>query len=103
MTAAESFITAEETFSLRPSGWVLLTAFAVKIDEHLLVTRFEITTHSGYRAIVPACICDRTPCLKDCGAHGHCHWGKHIEHARKIAADVAKTYGSAKKQRVGRG
>lgn len=102
MTATEPFVTAEETTSLRPRGWVLLETFSFAADFGTYVHHFEITTHSGYRAVLNACSpeCDRTPCLKaSCSARTHCHYGIHIEHARAIAADVAKSYGSAEKQR----
>lgn len=79
----------------------------VRIWEHAaglniadVITAYEITSTTGYVAIIPACTCDREPCTKlRCGEHfDHCHgagYGKHEVHVRQLAAAVAKTYGSA--------
>lgn len=103
MTSAEPFVTAEETTLLRPRGWVMLETYSFAADFGTYVHHFEITTHSGYRATLPACSpdCDRTPCLKtSCSTRRHCHYGMHIERARALAADVAKSYGSANEGRI---
>jgi hypothetical protein len=65
------------------------------------VLRFEITSSTGYRAVLPACICERTPCLKrrGCDTSTHCHYNFHLLHAEALAGEVAKTYGSALKGR----
>ncbi len=61
------------------------------------VIKFEITSTCGYRAILPACTCDREPCLKrTCRTHTHCHYGTHRIHVEAMAEAVAKTYGSFK-------
>lgn len=65
--------------------------------------RFLITTTTGYRAVLPACSCDRTPHLgrsypKGGSSRTLClgsSSGRHAEHALALAADIAKTYGGA--------
>lgn len=65
---------------------------------------FHITTTTGYFATIPACWCNRVPCLKrgcwdKCkGCHGFAG-SRHVEHTRALAAAVAKTYGSAQRGR----
>jgi hypothetical protein len=66
-------------------------------------TRFVVETTSGYRATLPACICDREPCprvtIGIAGRRRHpetkcrrmCH-GWHAPVVRKFAEAVAKTY-----------
>lgn len=74
-----------------------------------ILTGFEITTSTGYRAYLPACPCDRVPCLKPSdhpgwGTNGHhnrhCHatHAFHAEHVQGFARDVAATCGSAKRK-----
>jgi len=66
------------------------------------VLRYEVTTTTGYRATLPACICERTPCLKrrGCSTSTHCHYGTHQLHAEALAVEVSKTYGGALKGRT---
>lgn len=111
---SEAFITAEESSNPRRKGvWVMLTAWSVKFDDGRIIPwSFEVTTSTGYRAILPACGRIRDgehgqPCVKalDCrGQHAGqsvdawckhslttCH-ATHIEHARKFRDAVQKTY-----------
>lgn len=75
------------------SIWVRVTEARSDVPDETI--QFEITSSTSYRAILPACICDRTPCLKTaCSAHGHCHYGWHREHAEAKARKVLATYGT---------
>jgi hypothetical protein len=117
------FITAEHTTNPRPGVWVLLTTMSIVIDGKPTPSEFVITTSTGYRATLSACMSDRCTggagdvvplrCVRerdDRGQHSgqsidawckhvqtHCH-GPHIEHAEAFAAKVAATYGSASKR-----
>jgi hypothetical protein len=97
MTQVEPHITAEESINPKPGVWVMLTTFSFAADFGTYVHHFEIATSAGYRATLPACLCDRTPCDKaSCGAstRNHCHYGHHLLNAQSFATRVAKTYGS---------
>jgi len=91
---SEPFITAEESTNPRRKGvWIMLVTWSVKLDDGRIIPwSFEVTTSTGYRAILPAC--DRIsdgehgqPCVKARNHRGH-----HIEHARKLRDAVQKTY-----------
>ncbi len=101
MTQTQPFVTAEETINPGRGVWVQLDTLAVRLADGALVTHsFVITTSTGYRATLPVCICERTPCMKSHDMREHCHgtsYGRHIEHARAFAIEVGKTYGSAKR------
>lgn len=111
---SEPFITAEESTNPRRKGvWIMLVTWSVKLDDGRIIPwSFEVTTSTGYRAILPAC--GRIgagehgePCVKvrdsrgqHAGqsvdawcehAHVSCH-ANHIEHARKLRDAVQKTY-----------
>jgi hypothetical protein len=66
-----------------------------------VVTAYEVETSTGYLATIPACFCERQPCVvKNCRErHKHCHTNsfgnRHEAHVRAFAAEVAATYGSA--------
>jgi hypothetical protein len=125
-TAAKTqeFVTAEECNSPRRGVWVMLATVSMVIDGTAVPSAFVITTSTGYRAELRACMSDRCTsdnpgdvqlirCTKPLDARGqhagqsvdawckhvrtHCH-GPHIEHARAFAAEVAATYGSAAKR-----
>jgi hypothetical protein len=119
-TTQAPFITAEHTTNPGRGVWVLLTTMSILIDGAPVPSEFVITTSTGYRATLPACMwslctgdvplirCTRE--LDDRGQHPgqsvdawcrhvqtHCH-GTHIEHAEVFAAKVGATYGSASKR-----
>ena len=58
MTQTE-FITAEHTTNPRRGIWVLLTTMSILIDGVPVPSSFVITTSTGYRATLPACMSDR--------------------------------------------
>jgi hypothetical protein len=63
-----------------------------------IVTAYEVTTTTGYRATLPACWCEREACICKAERCGKCHsWGgnRHEIHAREFAKLVGKTYGNA--------
>jgi hypothetical protein len=117
---AQAFVTAEHTINPGRGVWILLTTMSIVIDGALTPSEFVITTSTGYRATLPACMSDRctgrngdvTPlrCIKpldDRGQHPgqsvdawcehiqtYCH-GPHIEHAEAFATKVSNTYDSA--------
>lgn len=116
---ADEFVTAEESTPLRHRGWVMVTTSSTMIDGRAIPSRFVVTTHTGYRVETRACMSDRctgdkpvprcTRDLNDRRMHSgqsvvrwlahvkvSCH-GWHIERARALAADVAKSYGSARR------
>lgn len=65
------------------------------------ILRYEIHTTTGYRAVLPACVCDRVPCVKGtCRTHLHCHYGMHEVHAVRLVAEVVWSYGSARTGRT---
>lgn len=115
----DEFVTAEESTPLRSCGWVMVTTSSMMIDGRAIPSRFVVTTHNGYRVEVRACMSDRCTgdkpvprCTRDLDdRHMHsgqsvdrwlkhvqisCH-GWHVERVRALAADVAKSYGSARK------
>lgn len=122
MTRA-TFVTAEESTNPGRGVWVLLTVISMMIDGAPVPSEFVITTSTGYRATLRACMSDRCTggagdvvllrCVKPLDGRGqhsgqsvdawckhvqtHCH-GPHIEHARAFAAEVGATYGSASRR-----
>lgn len=53
---SEAFVTAETVTSPAYGIWIMLTAWSVKLDDgSLMIDHFEVTTSTGYRAILPAC------------------------------------------------
>lgn len=113
----QPFAVAEHTTNPGRGVWVLLTTMAVLIDGVPMPSEFVITTSTGYRATLPACMSDRCVgaagdvvmlrCVKPLDGRGqhsgqsvdawcehsrtYCH-GPHIEHAEAFAAEVAATY-----------
>ena len=85
--AIEAFITAEHCTNLVRGVWVMLTTFSVMVGGAARPARFEITTSTGYRAVLPACGRDEcgTPCTRKRGSNGR-HSGmsvdKWLEHCR---------------------
>jgi hypothetical protein len=118
------FITAEHSTNPRPGIWVMITTFSIMLDGVAVLEHFEVTTSTGYRAVLPACMSDlcrpervapAAPlirCTRPRGENGqhsgqsvdawckhvrtHCH-SMHIEQAEVFAEKVAATYGSAGK------
>jgi hypothetical protein len=98
------FVTAEDSQNPKPGVWVMLTTWSLKLLNGTLPAVFVVTTSTGYRAELEACLRDdcftnKAPlrCVKDnCpeSSRHHCH-RTHIEHASVFAAKVGKTYGSA--------
>src|SRR4051812_24434378 len=107
------FVTAEHTTNPGRGVWVLLTTISAMLSTGVYPARFEITTSTGYKAILPACLRDDclagaiVSCGKAAHLHGqpasigypkwrehartHCHsW--HLAHAEAFAAEVGKTY-----------
>lgn len=114
-----AFVTAEESINPARGVWVLLTVMSMMIEGKAAPSEFVITTSTGYRATLRACMSDRcagpgaaTRCVKPLDSRGqhagqsvaawcahvqtHCH-GPHIEHARAFAGEVGATYGSARR------
>ena len=104
------FITAEYSTSPFYGVWVMLRVFSVNLpDLGTVPNHFEVTTSTGYRAILPACRLDfaHDPCtrkLDDRHMHSgmsvdawckhiktHCH-GYHLINAEKFRDQVQETY-----------
>lgn len=99
-------VMAEHTINPGRGVWVMLETLGVVIEGERVPTSYVVTTSSGYRATLPACDCERTPCLMAHDVHGHCHgngYGRHLLHAQAFAEQVAKSYGSAKRKDAPRG
>jgi hypothetical protein len=101
-----SFLIEEKTHRYAPMRNVTIGIYEVAAGLNVadVITAFEIRTSTGYLATIPACPCERMPCLRTarrrkCDERLHCHggYGKHVEHVRAMAGEVLKTYGSAKK------
>lgn len=116
----QTFVTAEESQNPRRDVWVMLTVISMMVDGMAVPSSFVVTTSTGYRAELRACMSDLCTgdaplmrCTRPVGSNGqhsgqsvdawcahvrtHCH-GPHIEHARDFADRVAATYGSAGKR-----
>jgi hypothetical protein len=117
------FVTAEDSQNYRRGVWVMLTTWSLKLDRGTVPAVFVVTTSTGYRAELEACLFDGHPdgfvnCVKPRDAysqHGgmsvdrwcehiqtHCH-NYHLPLASAFAARVAKTYGSAVRKDAPRG
>lgn len=53
---ANAFVTAEDTQSPKRGIWVLLETFSVSVEGEPTPCAFVITTSTGYRAELPACM-----------------------------------------------
>lgn len=107
------FVTAEHSINPRRGVWIMLRTFSLEIAGAVRPVRFEITTSTGYRATLPACLRDDcaegktiscTHMLDDQHMHSgmsvvrwlrhirtHCH-GYHLPRAEKFRDAVARTY-----------
>lgn len=110
-TMVGPFITAEDSQSPRYGVWVLLVTYSVMIEGVARAYRFEITTSTGYKAALPACLrdfCDkRVNCTRKINSRGmhsgmsvdkwlehsqtHCH-GYHLVRAQQFRDAVLATY-----------
>jgi hypothetical protein len=57
-TTRSPFITAEDVQSPRRGVWVMLATWSLVIDGVIRPVHFEVTTSTGYRAHLPACLLD---------------------------------------------
>lgn len=117
------FVTAEDSQSYRRGVWVMLTTWSLKLDNGTLPAVFVVTTSTGYRAELPACLFDGHPdgfvnCVKPRGkdwqhsgmsvdrwcehVRTHCH-NYHLPLAQDFRDRVAASYGSAVRKDVPRG
>lgn len=117
------FVTAEDSQNPKPGVWVMLTTWSLKLDRGTLPAVFVVTTSTGYRAELPACLFDGHPagfvnCVKPRGGNGqhagqsvdawlrhtrtHCH-DYHLSLAQDFRDRVAASYGSAVRKDAPRG
>lgn len=117
------FVTAEDSQNPERGVWVMLTTWSLKLDRGTLPAVFVVTTSTGYRAELRACLFDGHPdgfvnCVKPRDIHGqhggqsvnawcehiqtHCH-NYHLPLAQDFRDQVAKTYGSAVRKGEPRG
>lgn len=103
MTAPSEWVSVEQIETPRPGVWVRLW----EISRGTIVMQYEIESSSSYRAFLPACTCERTPCTNLLDARGqhprqsvdawlkhirsHCHRG-HLAHAQDFYRKVLDTY-----------
>lgn len=106
------FVTAEDTRSPRPGVWVMLETVSAQLAHGVTPVRFAITTSTGYRAELPACLLDfctreRQNCVRKIDHRGqhsgmsvdtwcnhiktHCH-GYHLPKAESFRDAVLATY-----------
>ena len=57
-TPTSPFVTAEDSQNYRGGVWVLLTTLSMLIDGEIIPSSFVITTSTGYRAELRACMSD---------------------------------------------
>ena len=55
------FVTAEDSQNPNPGVWVMLTTWSIKLDLGTLPAVFVVTTSTGYRAELRACLFDGHP------------------------------------------
>jgi hypothetical protein len=110
-TKEAPFVTAEDTQSAR-GVWVLLETYSLVIAGEVRPVRFVVTTSTGYRAELEACLLDfcakeRVNCIKKIDYRGlhsgmsvnkwcehiktHCH-GYHLAKAQAFRDQVLRTY-----------
>jgi len=110
--APAPFVTAEDSQSAA-GAWVLLTTYSMVIAGEVRPVRFEVTTSTGYRAELEACLLDfcvtekRVNCLEKIDNRGqhsgmsvntwcehaktHCH-GYHLPKAEAFRDAVIQAY-----------
>lgn len=66
MITDKMFVIAEDCTSPRWGVWVMLTTYAQSFAHGIETVAFTVTTSTGYRAELPACLMEHVPGFVNC-------------------------------------